>query len=101
MKFRSKKLKDNAIQHSVDYIRRDLGIDVGEKDRRQLVPEMIDAADLAIVIAEKERWPSYLKEGGKVVFWDIPDPVQMGDDGDNEVYRKVQRRVERLVAEIG
>jgi len=101
MQLPGKKLKHAKVQHSVDYIRRELGIDVGEKDRRQLVPEMTDAADLAIVIAEKERWPSYLKESGKVVFWDIPDPVQMGDDGANEVYREVQRRVERLVAEIG
>ena len=66
MKLPSKKLKHTAIQHSVRYIKRELGLDVGEKERRQLVPEMIDAADLAIVIAEKERWPGYLKECNKV-----------------------------------
>ena len=101
MKLPSKKLKHTAIQHSVRYIKRELGLDVGEKERRQLVPEMIDAADLAIVIAEKERWPSYLKESRKVVFWDIQDPVGMNDESADEVYRQVQHRVAQLVAEIG
>jgi hypothetical protein len=59
------------------------------------------SADLAIVIAEKESWPGYLKEGGKILFWDIQDPVTMADDFAENVYRQVQRRVERLVAEIG
>lgn len=65
MKLPSKRLKHAAIQHSVQYIKRELGIDVGEKERQQLVPEMIDTADLAVVIAEKERWPGYLNEGDK------------------------------------
>jgi hypothetical protein len=62
---------------------------------------MIDEVDLTVVIAEKEQWPVYLKEGGKVVFWDIPDAAQLTDDLANDVYREVQRRVEQLVAEIG
>lgn len=101
MKFPSKKLKHITIQHSVEYIRRELGVDVGEKERQQLLPEMIDEADLTIVITEKEQWPVYLKEGGRIVFWDIPDAAQLPDDLANDVYREVQRRVEQLVAEIG
>lgn len=62
---------------------------------------MIDAADLVVVIAEKERWPGYLKEGGKILFWNIQDPAGMADDLADVVYRDVQRRVELLVAEIG
>ena len=101
MKLPSKKLKHTAVQHSVAYIRRELDIDLGEKERQQLLPEMIAGAELAVVIAERERWPSYLKEGGKVVFWDIADPARMRDDAADEVYREVQCRVARLVAEIG
>jgi protein-tyrosine-phosphatase len=48
MKLPSKKLKHAAIQHSVEYIKREFGIDIGEKERQQLVPEMMDTADLAI-----------------------------------------------------
>ena len=62
---------------------------------------MITAADLVVVIVEKERWPSYLQECNKVLFWDIQDPVGMADESADEVYRQVQRRVEQLVAEIG
>jgi len=101
MKLPSKKLKHTAIQNSVEYIKREFGADVREKERQQLVPEMIDTADLTIVIAEKERWPDYLKEGDKIVFWDIADPARMSDDEAHEVYREVQHRVEQLIAEIG
>jgi protein-tyrosine-phosphatase len=100
MKLASKKLKDNPNQSSVQYIRRELGVDIGEKERRQLVPEMIDAADIVVVIVEKERWPMYLEEGNKVVFWDIQDPVSMADDLAEQVFRQVQRRVEQLVAKM-
>ena len=60
MNLASRKLKDNPNQSSVRYIRRELGRDIGEKEKQQLVPEMITTADLVVVIAEKERWPSYL-----------------------------------------
>jgi protein-tyrosine-phosphatase len=101
MKLSSKKLKDNPNQSSVRYIRRELGRDIGEKEKQQLIPEMITTADLVVVIAEKERWPGYLQECSKILFWDIRDPVGMTDESADEVYRQVQRSVEQLVAEIG
>ena len=100
MKLASKKLKDNPNQSSVQYIRRELGVDITEKERRQLVPEMIDTADFVVVLAEKERWPTYLEEGNKVVFWDIKDPAGMANDLADDVYRQVQRRVEQLIAKM-
>jgi protein-tyrosine-phosphatase len=62
---------------------------------------MINTADLVVVIAEKERWPTYLQECNKVLFWDIQDPVGMADESADQVYREVRRRVEELVDEIG
>jgi protein-tyrosine-phosphatase len=100
-KLSSSKLKDVPTQRSVEYIRREFGVGISERERQQLTPAMIDNADLVIVIAEKERWPVYLKEGGKVAFWDIPDAVGQPDDFAYDVYRQVQRRVERLIEEIG
>ena len=61
----SRKLKDVLDQRSVGYIGREFGVDVSERERQQLVPAMLDEADRVIVIAEKERWPGYLQEGGK------------------------------------
>ena len=101
MKLPSKKFKDYPNQSSAQYIKREFGIDIGEKERQQLVPEMIDRADLVIIIAEKQRWPVYLKEGGKILFWDIQDPAGMAGEMADDVYRQVQNRVQQLVAEIG
>ncbi|MBI3325761.1 MAG: hypothetical protein HYZ81_03535 [Nitrospinae bacterium] len=97
----SGKLKDVRDNRSVVYIRRAFGVDISEKERQQLTPAMIDQADLVIVIAERDRWPDYLKEGGKVVFWDIPDGVGQTDEFVHDVFGQVQRRVEQLVEEIG
>jgi len=97
----SRKLKDVPIQRSIDYIKREFGLDLGQKERQQLVPEMLESADIVIVIAEKERCPDYLKEGSKVMFWDIPDPFGYTDSFANDVYKQVQQRVKQLVAEIG
>ena len=101
MKLTSKKLKDNPNQSSLRYLKRELDRDIGEKEKQQLVPEMITRADLVVVIAEKERWPSYLQGCNKLLFWDIQDPVGMTDESADQVYREVRRRVEELVAEIG
>jgi uncharacterized protein YneF (UPF0154 family) len=68
MKLASRKLKDNPNQSSVRYIRKDLGRKIGEKEKQQLIPEMITTVDLVVVIAEKERWPSYLQECNKTVL---------------------------------
>jgi protein-tyrosine-phosphatase len=101
MKLASRKLKDNPNQSSLRYLKRELDRDIGEKEKQQLIPEMINTADLVVVIAEKERWPSYLQECNKLLFWDIQDPVGMADESADEVYREVRRKVEELVAEIG
>ena len=101
MKLPSRKLKDILNQRSVEYVKREFSVDMAEKERQQLTPEMIETSDLVIVIAEKERWPDYLKEGDKVLFWDIQDPAGMADDFADDIYRQVRRRVEQLVAEIG
>ena len=101
MKIPSRKLKANLSQRSVEYVRREFGLDIAENERQQLTPEMVEKSDLVIVIAEKEKWPGYLRQGGKVVFWDIQDAFGMEDDFAEDIYSQVQRRVEQLVAEIG
>jgi protein-tyrosine-phosphatase len=98
----SRKLKDFlANAGPVEYIRKAFGVDISDGERQQLTPEMVDAADLVILIVEKERWPDYLQEGGKVVFWDIPDAFRQDDNFAAAVFRQVHNRVEQLVNEIG
>ncbi len=97
----SRKLKELPDQRSVEYIRKTFGVDISDRERQQLTPEMVDAADLVVLIVEKDKWPDYLKEGGKVVFWDIPDAARQDDDFAYDVFRQVHNRVEQLVKEIG
>jgi protein-tyrosine-phosphatase len=96
-----RKLKDVPIQRSIEYIKREFGVDLGEKERQQLIPHMLESADIVIVIAEEERCPDYLKQDSRVMFWDIPDPFGETDSFANDVYNQVQQRVKQLVAEIG
>ncbi len=62
----SSKLKDIPNLRAVEYIKKEFGVDLSERDRRQLTSEMIDEVDLTIMIHEREAWPDYLKEGGKM-----------------------------------
>jgi len=101
---RSRKHKDapgRAAAYIRECIRQEFGVDIAEKERQQLTPAMVDAADVIVVIAEKERWPPYLQEGGKVVFWDIPDGAGQDDAFVYDVLTQVRRRVEQFVTEIG
>ena len=96
-----RKLKDAPTQRSIEYIKREFGVDISDRDRKQLTPEMMEEADRVIVINEKERWPDYVVEGGNVVHWDIADVVGHEDDFAYDIYRRVRKRVEELVREIG
>ncbi len=61
----SRKLKDNGTDgRQVEYIRKAFGVDISDRERQQLSPEMVHAADLVILIVEKDKWPDYLQEGG-------------------------------------
>ena len=97
----SSKLKDIPNIRAVEYVKTKLGVDLSERDRRQLTPGMIDEMDLAILIHDRDEWPDYLKEGGKVVFWDIQDTPGLDDESAGKLWDQVQLRVEELVQEIG
>ncbi len=97
----NRKLSSDGRGRSIEYIRKAFGVDISERERQQLTPEMVDAADLVVLIVEKDKWPDYLQEGGKVVFWDIPDAYGHDDNFAYDVHRQVQDRVEQLVKEMG
>ena len=97
----SRKMKDALSQRSVEYIQKEFGVDISERERRQLNPEIVDETDRVIVINEKEDWPDYLQEGGKVEFWDIGEPLGRDDAFALEVFAQVRQRVEQLAKDIG
>jgi protein-tyrosine-phosphatase len=95
------RLKDVPNPRSVEYIKREFGVDVSDRERRQLTPEMLDEADMVIVINNKANWPDYVTEGGKVVFWDIRDGAGQANGSTYQIYAQVRQKVEDLVQEIG
>ncbi len=97
----SKKIKDVPNPRSLEYIKREFGSDISDRERRQLTPKMMDEADLVVVINDKANWPDYVSEGGKVVFWDIRDGVGQADEAAYEIYGQVREKVQELVQEIG
>ena len=97
----SKKIKDVPNQRSAEYIKREFGVDIADRERRQLSPQLMGEADMVIVINEKTNWPDYVTEGGKVVFWDIQDGLGRADEAVDQIYRQVRQKVEDLVQEIG
>ena len=97
----SKKLKDVPNPRSVEYIQREFGVDISDRERQQLTPQLMDEADMVIVINDKANWPDYVSEGGKVVFWDIRDGLGQADEAAHQIYGQVRQRVEELVQEIG
>lgn len=97
----SNKIKDVPNQGAAQYIKGEFGVDLGERERRQLSPQLIEEADLVVVINDKSLWPEYVVEGGKIVYWDIEEPLGQPDDAVLQIFSEVRRRVEDLVVEIG
>jgi protein-tyrosine-phosphatase len=62
---------------------------------------MMDAADKVIVMAERETWPEYLAEGGKVVSWKIDDPAGVSPDEMQVIMEQLKCKVRELVQEVG
>ena len=75
--------------------------DLSSEQRTQLTPELVDAADKVIVMAERETWPDDLVESGKVEFWDIEDAFNIPIDAVRAIKDQIKVRVEELVRETG
>ena len=76
-------------------------LDLSSEQRTQLTPKLVDAADKVIVMAERETWPDYLVEGGKVEFWEIADAFNISKDQVQAIKEQIKVKVEALVRETG
>ena len=94
----SAKMKDNS-RHSLPYML-ERGIDISEKERTQITPELIAAADRIVAILPPEEVSASLSESGKLTVWDLPDPVDHPDAAWN-IFDVIHERVRALVDEIG
>ena len=77
------------------------GLDISSEQRNQPTQGLVDAATKVIVMAQRDSWPDYLVEGGKVVFWEIPDSVNVPSETAQSIMDQIKRLVEDLVRETG
>ena len=77
------------------------GLDISSEQRNQLTPELVDAAYKVIVMVQRDSWPDYLVEGGKVVFWEISDTVNILKDPAQSIMDQIKGLVKDLVRETG
>jgi protein-tyrosine-phosphatase len=96
-----KERSEEAVKKIIEVMKKEEEIDISEKIRTQLVPEMVDKADKIICLAEKENCPDYLLKSKKVIYWNVDD-----DDGNSD-YRffvrsknKIKKLVKELVKEV-
>jgi protein-tyrosine-phosphatase len=94
----SAKMKDNS-KLSLPYMLKQ-GIDISEKERTQITPELVAGVDRVIAILTPEEVPDYVKESGKLTMWDISDPATHVARA-NELFDEIKILVDELVQEIG
>ncbi len=94
----SAKMKDNS-KHSLPYMLTQ-GIDISEKERTQITPELVSGVDRVIAILTLEEVPEYVKESGKLTLWDIADPATHIEQA-TELFEEIKILVNELVQEIG
>ena len=77
------------------------GLDISSEQRNQLTPELVDAAYKVFVMAQRDSWPDHLVEGGKVVFWEISDPVNVPRETAQSIMDHIKGLMEDLGGETG
>ncbi|WP_271986306.1 low molecular weight phosphatase family protein [Pseudoclavibacter terrae] len=87
-------------QQSVDSLA-EIGVGVGDEYPKQLTPEMIDAADLIVVLGAEARVPE--AAGVEIETWITDEPSERGIEGMERmrlVRDDIRARVEALHARI-
>jgi protein-tyrosine-phosphatase len=78
----------------------DLGIDIAHNLRKEITPEIINAADRIFLMAEPETIPDYLKDSDKVTYWDVPDPKNMEYEEICKIRDVIDAKVKALIEEL-
>jgi len=78
----------------------ELGLDIRRNIRKEITPEMLAAADKAIIMAEPETVPDYLAESPKSIYWKVLDPKGMNYEGVLIVRKVIEERITLLLQEL-
>ena len=79
---------------------KEIGIDISDKISKKLTKDMFDSANVVVSMVDELMLPEYVRISGKVRYWEINNPVNMGYEGHIRVRDKINGKVKRLVEEI-
>lgn len=90
------KIKYRSTASSAIAVMKEIGIDMSENTRMQLVPEMLSKYDHIIVLAETKSIPSYLNTSSNAEMWHIEDTKNTGIEKARQVRNELEKRVIEL-----
>lgn len=74
------------------------GIDISGKQVKLITRQMADDADVICVITFEDEVPGYIRDSGKVEYWDIADPWGEHIDVVRATRNKIKEKVQALIA---
>ena len=77
----------------------EVGLDLSRELPKPLTGDQVRAADLVITMGCGDACPVY--PGQRYLDWDLPDPAGLPLDQIRPIRDDIQRRVRRLLAELG
>ena len=77
----------------------EVGLDLSRELPKPLTGDQVRAADLVITMGCGDACPVY--PGQRYLDWDLPDPAGLPLDQVRPIRDDIQRRVRRLLAELG
>ena len=100
MSMHGKKLSDFTAANEVLASLREIGIDAREQKRDQINEEMVEEADVIVVMAEEHTIPEFLKSSPKIRYWEIADPKGMDQDATNKIRDQISNLVLELLTDL-
>ena len=97
--YEGQKLKDFLFAKPVINFMKKEGVDISEKTRKQVNQEMVKKFDKIIVMAEPETVPDYLKKNPKSIYWNVQDPIGMGNKGYDKIISQLKDLIRGFIAE--
>lgn len=82
----------------------ELGIDISNNSRAQLIPGMLEAFDVVVVMAQPETHEQFLTDfllsDERAEFWEIQDPRGLQIEATRRVRDEIQKKTIDLVSRV-
>ncbi len=72
------------------------GIDMIYNIRTQLTEKLASDYDQLVVMAEPETWPEWLKNDGRVLYWEIQDPRGQDENTTRKIVAEISEKINDL-----